>query len=128
MSRTDAHRPVWVRLNDRRGDVVAVHLCERSAGADCDLPPWPVDQRHRDTHCYYRPVGELRERAYRGSYVWPRSRRPFRRAWFGSERTAQRAVLRSLTRDANSSGEIDEDRIDHRQTHRYAEYGGGWWD
>ncbi|ULP48353.1 hypothetical protein [Mycolicibacter virginiensis] len=58
----------------------------------------------------------------------PPSRQPFRREWFASERAAQRRIARSLTRDANSGGEVAEDVIDDRQTHRHASYGGGWWD
>lgn len=128
MSKTDGTRPVWVQINDRRDDVVAEHLCERSTGADCDLPSWPVSKSDRDTHCYYRPAGDLRERVYGGSYASPRSRRPFRRAWFGAERTAQRAILRSLTRDAMFGGEVDEDVVDNRQAGRYRMWGGGYWD
>lgn len=130
MSRTEAHRPVWVQCNDHRGDVYASHSyrCHRSGGAGCDLPAWPVDRHHLDTGCCYRPAGELWERVYGGSYVSPPSRRSFRRAWFASERTAERRILRSLTRDAMRGGEVDEDVIDNRQTHRHGMWGGGWWD
>ncbi|WP_132417595.1 hypothetical protein [Mycobacteroides abscessus] len=128
MSRTDAHRPPWVRMNDYRRDVVVSHMCHRSGGARCDLPAWPVDKHHNDTSCCYRPTGLLSQRIYSGSYVAIHSRKPFRRSWFGAERTAQRAILRGLTREANSDGEVHEDRIDNRQTHRYASWGGGWWD
>ncbi|MCV7210773.1 hypothetical protein H7J75_19170 [Mycolicibacterium canariasense] len=55
-------------------------------------------------------------------------RQTARRAWFSAERAAQRTILRDLTRQANSRGEINEDRVDNRQTHRYCEYTGGWWD
>ncbi len=55
-------------------------------------------------------------------------RQPARRAWFSSDRAAQRVIARSLARDANSGGVIDEDVIDNRQTSRGAEYGGGYWD
>lgn len=51
-----------------------------------------------------------------------------RRDWNRADRTAQRTILRSLTRDANSLDEVNEDVIDNRQTHRFAAYGGGWWD
>ncbi len=130
ISDTDSTRPVWLQLNDHRGDVTVRHgsRCHRSRGTDCDLPAWPVSKPDLDTRCYYAPTGELWQRVYGGSYVTPRSRKPFRRSWFSSERTAQRVILRSLTRDANSGGEIDEDRIDDRQTGRYRMYGGGWWD
>lgn len=130
MSHTDAHRPEWVQCNDHRRDVTVSHSyrCDRTGGAACDLPEWPVDKHHLETGCCYRPTGELWQRVYRGSYVSPRSRRPFRRAWFSSERTAQRVILRSLTRNAMYGGEVDEDAVDHRQTHRYATYGGGYWD
>jgi hypothetical protein len=130
MSDTDSHRPEWVRCNDHRRDVEEVHYCRRGrfGRGDCDLPPWPVSKHDLDARCHYSPTGELWRRIYGGSYVSPRSRRPFRRQWFSTERTAQRAILRSLTRDANSGGEIDEEVIDHRQTHRHATYGGGYWD
>ncbi|MDO3110457.1 hypothetical protein [Mycobacteroides abscessus] len=130
MSDTDAHRPVWVQLNDYRRDVRAAHSyrCHRSGGGECDLPLWPVDKHHRDTACGYRPTGELWERIYRGSCAAPHSRQPFRRQWFASDRATQRVILRSLTRDAMAGGEVDEDVIDNRQTHRYETYGGGWWD
>ncbi len=130
MSDTDKTDPIWVRLNDHRRDVRAAHSyrCHGSGGAACDLPPWPVDRHRREAECRYRPAGELWERVYRGSYTAAPSRQPFRREWFASERAAQRAILRNLTRTANSGGEIDEDRIDNPQTHRYATYGGGWWD
>lgn len=130
MSHTDKTRPVWVQCNDHLGDVVVSHSyrCHRTGGAACDLPAWPVSKHHLETGCSYSPAGELWQRIYGGSFVTPRSRQPFRRSWFSSERTAQRAILRSLARDANSGGKIDEDRIDHRQTHRHAMWGGGWWD
>lgn len=51
-----------------------------------------------------------------------------RRAWFRADRAHQREILGALAREANSAGEIDEDRIDNRQTHRGAAYRGGWWD
>jgi hypothetical protein len=128
MSDTDTHRPVWVQCNDRRGDVSVFHVCRRSGGADCDLPPWPVDKHHRETGCDYHPVGELARQIYGDTYIRPRRSKPYRRNWFGSERTAQRAILRRLTRDAMHGGEVDEDVIDNRQTHRHSVYGGGWWD
>ncbi|MBF9519537.1 hypothetical protein [Mycobacteroides chelonae] len=34
----------------------------------------------------------------------------------------------AVTRDANSGGDVDEDVIDNRQTHRHATWGGGYWD
>src|SRR6185503_159888 len=76
MSKTDATDPVWVRCNYRRGDVEEVHYCRRNrfGRGDCDLPPWPVDKSNRDTRCGYRPIGELWERIYRGSYCAPPSR------------------------------------------------------
>lgn len=130
MSDTYRTRPVWVQLNDRRRDVRAAHSyrCHRSGGAECDLPAWPVHERDRDTACGYRPTSGVWRRIYGGSCFAPPSRQPFRHAWFASERAAQRSILRTLTRDANSGGEIDEDVIDNRQTHRYAMWGGGWWD
>lgn len=130
MSDTDSHRPVWVQSNDNRADVTVSHSyrCHGTGGGACDLPEWPVDKHHLDTGCSYRPTGELWQRIYRGSYVSPRSRRQFRRQWFSSERTAQRAILRSLTRDAMHGGDVDENVIDDRQTHRFGTYGGGWWD
>lgn len=130
MSDTDKTRPVWVQCNDNRADVVIWHAsrCDRSGGGACDLPAWPVDKHHLDARCHYSPTGELSRRLYGGSYVTTRSRRPFRRSWFSSERTAQRAILRSLTRDAMFGGDVDEDVIDHRHTHRHATWGGGYWD
>lgn len=129
MSHTDKARPEWVQCNDRRSDVVASHSyrCHGTGGAACDLPPWPVDKHHLDTWCCYRPAGELWQRICGGSYVSPRSRKPFRRNWFAAELSAQRVILRSLTRDAMYGDDVDEDVIDNRQTHRYAMYGGGWW-
>jgi hypothetical protein len=130
MSDTDSTRPEWVQCNDRRRDVTVSHSyrCHGSGGIACDLPEWPVSRHDLDTACCYRPTAELSRRIYGDTYVTPRSRTVYRRMWFSSERTAQRAILRGLTRDANSGGEIDEDRIDNRQTHRHATYGGGWWD
>ncbi|MGV0740631.1 hypothetical protein ABQF35_30285 [Mycobacterium syngnathidarum] len=130
MSHTDSHRPDWVRCNDHRGGVEEVHYCRRGrfGRGGCDLPAWPVSKHDLDAHCRYSPTGELWQRIYGGSYVSPPSRKPFRRQWFASERTAQRAILRSLTRDANSGGVVDDDVIDNRQTHRYAMWGGGYWD
>lgn len=129
MSDTDKTRPEWVQCNDHRRDVTASHSyrCHGTGGAACDLPPWPVDKHHLDTGCRYRPAGALWQRIY-GGYVVTHSRRPFRRGWFSSERSTQRAILRSLTRDAMFGGEVDENVIDHRQTHRHATYGGGYWD
>lgn len=130
MSDTDAHRPTWVQCNDHRRDVVVSHSyrCPGSGGFDCDLPTWPVDKRHLNTRCCYRPTAEQWRRIYSGTYVTARGRRLHRRAWNASERTTQRAILRSLTRDAMYGGDVDEDVIDNRQTHRFATYGGGWWD
>ncbi|BBX38032.1 hypothetical protein MMAG44476_38055 [Mycolicibacterium mageritense DSM 44476 = CIP 104973] len=122
---------MWVRCNNRRGDVVVRHgyRCHRTGGVTCDLPQWPVDKHHLDTGCHYRPAIALWERIYRGSYMAPPSRQPYRRAWFAAERAAQRRIARSLIRDANSGdGEVDEDVIDHRKAGRYRLYGGGWWD
>ncbi|SIH16643.1 hypothetical protein [Mycobacteroides abscessus] len=129
MSDTDAHRPEWVQCNDYRRDVTASHSCRchGTGGAACDLPEWPVDKHDLDTGCSYRPAGKLWQRIYGGSYVSPRSRKPFRRNWFAAERSAQRAILRSLTRDATYGGDVDEGVIDDRQTRRYATWGGGWW-
>ncbi|OBA98299.1 hypothetical protein A5666_22940 [Mycolicibacterium fortuitum] len=129
MSDNDAHRPDWVQCNDYRRDVTVSHSyrCHGTGGAACDLPEWPVDKQDLDTRCCYRPTGELWQRIY-GGYVVTRSRKPFRRQWFASERTAQRVILRSLTRDAMFGGEVDENVIDHRQTHRHTTYGGGYWD
>lgn len=67
-------------------------------------------------------------RIYGGVCISTRSRRAFRRAWFASERAARRAILRSLTRDALYGGEVHEDVIDNRQTHRSVTWGGGYWD
>ncbi|MGH3724779.1 MAG: hypothetical protein ACRDUS_11740 [Mycobacterium sp.] len=130
MSDTDRTRPVWVQRNDHRSDVVVAHSyrCHESGGAACDLPAWPVDQCNRDTGCSYPPAGELWQHIYVGSCLVSPGRKRYRRAWFASERAAQRAILRGLTRDATCGGEVDEDRIDNRQTHRHAEYGGGWCD
>ncbi|MGB3483587.1 MAG: hypothetical protein WBB07_15400 [Mycobacterium sp.] len=130
MSDTDAHRPDWVQCNDQRGDAVAAHSyrCHESGGVACDLPAWPVDKHHLDTRCSYVPTAELWQRIYGDTYVTPRGRRLHRRAWSASERAAQRAILRSLTRDAMRGGHVDEDVIDNRQTHRHVVYGGGWWD
>ncbi len=71
MSRTDSTRPEWVQINDYRRDVRVAHSyrCHGSGGADCDLPPWPVDKHHLETLCCYRPAGALWERIYGGSYV-----------------------------------------------------------
>lgn len=130
MSHTDVHRPEWVQLNDYRRDVTVAHSyrCEGSGGADCDLPDWPVTKHALNTRCYYRPTIELSRRIYGASYVGNSGRKANRRSWFVSERTAQRAILRSLTRDAMYGGEVDEDVIDNRQAHRLAMWGGGWWD
>lgn len=130
MSDTDKTDPIWVRLNDRRREVRASHSyrCHRSGGADCDLPSWPVDKHHLDTVCGYRPTAGVWRQIYGGSYFTAPSRQPFRREWFASERTAQRRIARSLARDAMYGGEVDEDVIDNRQTHRLAMWGGGWWD
>jgi hypothetical protein len=117
-----------VRCNDHRGDVVAWHHCHQSGGSACDLPEWPVDKHRNETWCSYHPAGELCQRIYGDTVISIRRRKPHRRAWFDSERTAQRAILRSLSRDAMYGGVVDEDVIDNRQTHRYSEYGGGWWD
>lgn len=130
MSDTDVHRPAWVRCNDHRCDVVVSHhdRCHRSGGADCDLPPWPVDTHHFDAWCSYRPDARLRQRIYGYSSVGNHGRKLHRRAWFAAERTAQRAILRSLTRDARYGGAVDDEVIDNRQTHRHVVYGGRWWD
>jgi hypothetical protein len=130
MPDADKTDPIWVRLNDRRRDVRAAHSyqCHQTGGAGCDLPSWPVDKHDRDTRCGYRPTGELWERIYGGSYVNPPSRQPDRHDWFAADREAQRRIARSLTRDAMYGGDVDEDVIDNRHTHRYGTWGGGWWD
>lgn len=129
MSHTDKTRPAWVQCKDHRGDVVASHSywCHRSAGVDCDLPVWPVDKHRLDTACYYYPTARLWRRIYGASHVCNRGRKANRRSWFASERTAQRVILRSLTRDAMYGGDVDEAVIDNRQTHRHVMWGGGWW-
>lgn len=130
MSDTDKTRPEWVQFNNHLRNVCVSHSyrCHSSGGAECDLPARPVHKHHNETRCCYHPTTELRRRIYGGTYITARSRRAYRRAWFSSERTAQRAILRELTRDAMYGGEVDEDRIDNRQTHRHVDYGGGWWD
>ncbi|CDP89234.1 MULTISPECIES: hypothetical protein [Mycolicibacterium] len=130
MSDTDNTDPIWVRLNDRRREVRASHSrrCHRTGGAECDLPPWPVDKHHLDTVCGYRATAGAWRLIYGGSYFTPPSRQPFRDDWFASDRAAQRRIALSLTRDAMYGGEVDEDVIDNRQTHRLAMWGGGWWD
>ncbi|OMC35605.1 hypothetical protein A5742_11890 [Mycolicibacterium fortuitum] len=130
MSDTDAHRPPWVQCNDYRRDVTVAHSyrCEGSGSAGCDLPAWPVDKHRLNTGCCYYPTAELSQRIYGGVCISTRSRRAFRRAWFASERAARRAILRSLTRDALYGGEVHEDVIDNRQTHRSVTWGGGYWD
>lgn len=97
MSDTDAHRPEWVQCNDHRRDVTVSHSyrCRGSGGTACDLPAWPVDKHHLDTGCCYRPTTQLWRRMYGDTYVTLRSRRVYRRMWFASDRTAQRAILRS---------------------------------
>lgn len=130
MSDTDKTRPAWVQMNDHYQNVTVWHCfrCHRSGGADCDLPLWPVDKHHNQTNCSYRPTRELWMQINGGTYISLRSRKIHRRSWFASERTQQRAILRSLTRDALYGGEVDEDCVDNRQTHRHTDYGGGWWD
>ncbi|CPR93559.1 hypothetical protein PP568_06850 [Mycobacteroides abscessus] len=129
MSKTDKTDPIWVRLNGHRGDVRIwhCHRCCASGGIRCDLPTWPVHKRDRKTNCGYRPIGELGERIDRGSNCAPSSRKPFRQAWFAADRTAQRWIAQSLTRDANSGGEVDEDVIDNRKAGRLRLYSAGWW-
>ncbi|BBX37571.1 hypothetical protein MMAG44476_37408 [Mycolicibacterium mageritense DSM 44476 = CIP 104973] len=127
MSKTDKTRPWRVQINDAPG-MRAAHMCtgirRLHVTAACDLPtdPWT----YADTVCRWEPAREpvphwkmFSDTGYRQTA---------RRAWFSAERAAQRTILRDLTRQANSRGEINEDRVDNRQTHRYCEYTGGWWD
>ena len=91
-----------MQCNDHRSDVIADHSyrCRGSRSTACDLPVWPVDKQHLDTGCGYCPTARLRQRIHGSSYVGNGVRKPNRREWFSSERSAQRAILRRLTRDA----------------------------
>ncbi len=130
VSHTDAHRPEWVQLNDHRGAVLVAHSyqCHRSGGADCDLPAWPITKHDLVTGCCYYPTAVLSQRINGYSYAGNRGRKANRRSWLASERTAQRAILRSLTRDAMYGDDVNEAVIDNRQAHRHVMWGGGWWD
>lgn len=126
MSKTDKTRPWRVQITDAHA-MRAVHRCESlrrlHAPRPCDLPtdPWSLS----DTVCCWEPVRE--------PVHWPKmfadqKRKHCRRQWYASERTARRATLRALTRDAAYGGEVDENVINNRVPGRYQMYSGGWWD
>lgn len=80
----------------------------------CDLLPWPVGKHHLETRCVYCPRGGTVGAGGSQPLRVAPSRQLFRRRWFASERSAQRVILCSLTCDANSDCEIDENVVDNR--------------
>lgn len=94
----------------------------RSA-TSCDLPDNP--RAYANTRCAWEPAdpGFRWERMFSDPH-----RKRCRKQWYRADRAAVRGTLRSLLRDANSEGEINENVIDNRTPTRYGVYGGGWWD
>ena len=127
VSKTDKTRPWQIQEKDVPG-LRPVHGCGYHRNTfrsyPCDLPenPWA----HENTLCTWEAAHVFIDG--RKTYSETRYRQSCRRRWYRADRTAQRAIARSLTRDANSGGEIDEDVIDNRVAGPYALYGGGWWD
>ncbi|WP_233164849.1 hypothetical protein, partial [Pedobacter sp. ASV28] len=78
------------------------------------------------TNCHWSPI--LDRTVWRRMFSDTSYRKTARRSWYRSDRTARRAMLRSLTRDALFGGEVDEDVIDNRVAGLHAVYSGGWWD
>lgn len=126
MSRTDKDRPYRIRTLDRLEPTrTSVWHCPAlHAKGECD-----ADERDQLLWGKYNNScgAHLRTKVHVTS-----RRKPHRRAWFGSERAAQRNIARELTRAANS-GQIEdiyevEDVIDNRKTHVAGAYPRGWWD
>lgn len=125
MSKTDKTRPANVQERDAAA-MRPQHSGACIGGCGCDLPGDPRSRDSSVSRCRWVPVRGLEP--YWKAFSDTPYRQAGRRAWFSSERSAQRAIARSLTRDTNSGGDIDEGVIDNRQTSRGAEYGGGYWD
>ena len=126
MSRTDKDRPVYVRAFDPFDSQflnAVTHDAWSHARGECDA----------DTSCdakgrFWRTGCAPEMRFYRGSYTSMRAR-DGRAAWHRRHRASARGFLRELVIAANCGDVEDaEDLIDNRQTHRFAEYGGGYWD
>ncbi|RDH13415.1 hypothetical protein [Tsukamurella pulmonis] len=125
MSKTDKTRPAHVQERDSHA-MRPEHFSACIGGGECDLPDEPRSHDSVESRCRWVPVRGIEP--YWKAFSDTPYRQACRRAWFSSDRAAQRAIARNLTRDANSGGDIDEDVIDNRQTSRGAEYGGGYWD
>ncbi|KXO98388.1 Uncharacterised protein (plasmid) [Tsukamurella tyrosinosolvens] len=125
MSKTDKTRPSHVQVHDAPA-MRPNHSYACLRRGECDLPADPWSRDNFTAYCEWEPVSE--PVPWRKLFSESGYRQTARRRWYRADRTAQRAIARSLTRDANSSGEIDEDVIDNRVAGPYALYGGGWWD
>jgi len=124
MSRTDKDRPYYIRVQDRLD--ATYNGVEHSAFAhgrgECDAhtPVNASDLFRTECGFYGRHFGP---------YCSPARARDGRKAWHRRHRASARQFLGELIRSANHGDvEAAEDLIDNRQTHRFAEYGGGYWD
>ncbi len=125
MSNTDKTRPARVQERDALA-MRAEHGWSCLSQGVCDLSDDPWGRDNFTAYCSWVPVRDpVPHWKLHSDTAW---RQHARRDWFRADRAAQRAILRALTREVNSAGEVEEDSIDNRQTHRGAEYGGGYWD
>ena len=126
MSRTDKDRPVYIRAFDpfsREFYNTISHDAWAHAHGECD-----AGTEHGAENRFWSARCTPEMRFYRGSYTSMRAR-DGRKTWHRKHRASARGFLRELVIAANG-GHVEEaeDLIDNRQTHRFAEYGGGYWD
>lgn len=126
MSRTDKDRPVYIRAFDpfsREFYNTIAHDAWAHAHGECD-----AGTEHSAERRFWRCGCVPEMRFYRGSYTSVRAS-DARNTWHRKHRASARVFLRELIAAANGGDVEDaEDLIDNRQTHRFAEYGGGYWD
>lgn len=126
MSKTDKTRTA--RVQERDALAMSPEHGRNCLGRGmCDLPHDPWSRDNVAAYCTWVPVADPVVPWWK-AYSDTAHRQHARRDWFRADRAAQLAILRALTREANSDGDVDENRLDNRETHRGAQYGGDYWD
>lgn len=136
MSRTFKDRPYRVRMLDRRNEKFAtrttMHCGRGHANGECDEHLNSPEHRSsltrggRTSKFFYVSCSPELDVWSFGDY----RRKPYRRAWFGVDRTRQRMIAGKLVRAANGGNIEDaEDIIDNRNPVSGSDcYNGGYRD
>lgn len=107
MSRTDHHRPYWVRCNDPSEPMRYVN--HHHENGVCDLAPMLPWRFRRHERCYWA----VDVRPYSHAPSWFVNHR-----WSGPERVRERDELRGLAQTYNAGYDLDDaDFANHQHRH-----------